>query len=115
MPPWPSVAAGAIRSRMLEDGAIELSRFANGEKPAGRLGDSLGTPDSPGSFRLAWFSMARRNGDAVEPVVPLPADLVAQPENENLLYLNPRALPARFHASYLTPQPAVLCREKDSK
>jgi CRISPR-associated protein Cmr3 len=115
MPPWPSVAAGAIRSRMLADNAIDPSRFADGEKPAGRLGEVLGTPAEPGSFRIAWFSLARRSGDAVDAIVPLPADVIADPENENLVYLNPRVLPAGLQASHPTPQPTVLCRDKDAK
>jgi CRISPR-associated protein Cmr3 len=115
MPPWPSLAAGAIRSRMLADDTIELSRFANGQKPTGRLGEVLGTPMEPGSFRLAWFSLAHRNGDAVEPIVPLPADLVARSEKANLLYLNPRVVSERLNASHSTPQLALLCQEKDSK
>jgi CRISPR-associated protein Cmr3 len=115
MPPWPSLAAGAIRSRMLAADAIDLSGFANGQKPTGRLGEVLGTPMEPGSFRLAWFSLAHRNGDAVEPVVPLPADLVARSENNALLYLNPRVVSERLNASHSTPQLAVLCQEKASK
>jgi len=115
MPPWPSVAAGAIRSLMLAKNNIELGHFADGEKPAGRLGEVLGTPKEPGSFRIAWFSMAHESGSEVEPLIPLPADVIANPDDEDLLYLNPRVLPARLHASHSTPQPAVLCRDKDGK
>ena len=31
IPPWPSVAAGALRSRMLADAGIDLAAFARGE------------------------------------------------------------------------------------
>ena len=31
MPPWPSVAAGAIRSRILVDARIPLNEFADGK------------------------------------------------------------------------------------
>jgi CRISPR-associated protein Cmr3 len=100
---------------MLADDTIDLSSFANGQKPTGRLGEVLGTPTEPGSFRVAWFSLARRNGGAIEPIVPLPADLVAHPEIDNLVYLNPWVVSGRLHASHSTPQLAVLCQGNNSK
>jgi len=115
MPPWPSVAAGAIRSRMLADAKVNLPDFAGGRKPTGRLGDALGTPKEPGSFRLAWFSVARRTGADVEPVLPFPADLFAQESNQSLLYLNPQELPHLAEASHSTVQLAVLKQVKTSK
>ncbi len=79
MPPWPSVAAGAIRSRMLVDARVDLRAFAKGEEtslsPALRA--ALGTPDRPGSFRLFHFSLGRRSDGRIEPLIPLPADLRA--------------------------------------
>lgn len=73
VPPWPSAGAGAIRSRMLVDQGIDPAAFARGEveHPA------LGTPSSPGPFRLSSFQLARRFADGrVELLMPLPADLV---------------------------------------
>jgi CRISPR-associated protein Cmr3 len=78
------------------------------------LGEVLGTPTEPGSFRLAWFSLARRAGANVEPVIPLPADLVAE-QDDNLLYLNPQLLSERLQASHSTPQLTVLQQLKTSK
>jgi len=74
IPPWPSVAAGAIRSRMLVDRQIDLNAFAQGKV----TGDAeLGTPEVPGSFVLAGFYLARRAVDGrVEVLMPSPADLV---------------------------------------
>lgn len=80
VPPWPSVAAGAIRSRMLaEDRAdgkpVDLAAYARGEiqHPV------LGTPTAPGPFQVAGFQLARRLADGrVESLSALPADLVAQ-------------------------------------
>lgn len=115
MPPWPSVAAGAIRSRMLADAGVDFSAFAQGQKPAGDMGDALGTPDSPGSFAVAWFSLARRVGLNVEPVVPLPSDLVAPEDSEDLLYLHPKRLSERLRASYSTSQPALVHQVRGSK
>ncbi|MDY0331673.1 MAG: type III-B CRISPR module-associated protein Cmr3 [Thiomonas sp.] len=72
VPPWPSVAAGAIRSRMLADEGVDLTAFAKGlvNHP------SLGAPAQPGSFTLAAFHLARRKADdAVEVLTAPPADL----------------------------------------
>lgn len=78
IPPWPSVAAGAIRSRMLAedriDGqAIDLAAFAKSEIEH----PTLGTPAKPGSFRVMAFQLARRLADGrVEALYQMPADLV---------------------------------------
>lgn len=73
IPPWPSVAAGALRSRMLADDGIDLAAFARGEVPHA----SLGTPTAPGAFTIAGFHLARRHADGrVEPLLAPPADLV---------------------------------------
>ncbi len=73
VPPWPSVAAGALRSRMLADDGVDLPAFA-----AGRVTHpTLGTPENPGAFRVTTFQMARRFADGrVEALVAPPADLV---------------------------------------
>ncbi|MFA7667754.1 MAG: type III-B CRISPR module-associated Cmr3 family protein [Burkholderiaceae bacterium] len=72
VPPWPSVAAGAIRSRILADDQTDPEAFARGAAHP-----SLGTPDYPGRFRLTHFQLARRTGpeDALELLYPVPADL----------------------------------------
>jgi CRISPR-associated protein Cmr3 len=75
VPPWPSVAAGALRSALLVSKKHDPVKFA-----LGRLtGDAeIGTPTQPGSFTVTAFQLARRleNGK-VEPLFSLPADLVA--------------------------------------
>lgn len=114
MPPWPSVVAGAIRSRMLADGD-GFAAFALGRRPAGVLGEVLGTPVEPGSFRIAWFSVARRNGQAMEPVKPLPADLFAEEGSDRLLYLEPQRLPEGLQGSLATPQIVALRQMKSTK
>lgn len=74
MPPWPSVLAGAIRSRILVDDKVDLAAYALNqvEHPA------LGTPVSPGKFMLDSTHIARRRGDGAEMEVlyPVPADLL---------------------------------------
>lgn len=74
MPPWPSVAAGALRSCILADDGIDLAAFAKGRV----LHSQLGTPAQPGSFVLQHFQLARRKhaDNSVETIHPLPADLV---------------------------------------
>ncbi len=76
MPPWPSLAAGALRSRMLVDHQVDLARFAEDEPPndAG-LAQVLGTPQRPGTFRIGMLAVAREKDGAVEAVFPPPADL----------------------------------------
>lgn len=75
MPPWPSLAAGALRSRMLVDHRVDVARFAAGESLNGSLGRVLGTPSAPGSFRLGLMAVARKTSQTVEIFFPPPADL----------------------------------------
>lgn len=72
IPPWPSVAAGAIRSRMLADEGVDFARFARGEIAH----PTLGTPANPGSFAVTDFQLARRDGAQVQALHAVPADLV---------------------------------------
>ena len=73
VPPWPSVASGAIRSALLAHRGYDPARFADGEI----IDDTeLGTPGRPGSFLITRFQMARRAPDGrVEPLYRIPADL----------------------------------------
>lgn len=80
MPPWPSLLAGAIRSRMLADAGADLGRVTDETRaPAlpAPYDEILGTPSAPGSFRLAGLSLAVRapSGRGMT-LHPLPADLV---------------------------------------
>lgn len=73
IPPWPSVAAGAIRSALLAHRGYDPARFARGEI----AGDAeLGAPARPGTLAITCFQLARRSADgAVEPLYGFPADL----------------------------------------
>ncbi len=74
VPPWPSVAAGALRSAMLAGEGVDLREFAQGRVAHA----ALGTPQAPGSFTVTAFTLARRLPDGrVESLHGLPADLVA--------------------------------------
>lgn len=72
VPPWPSVAAGAIRSRILADDGVDFAAFARGDVDH----PGLGTPTDPRGFRVTGFHLARKSGASVEILVAAPADLV---------------------------------------
>jgi len=79
VPPWPSLAAGALRSRMLVDDGVDLAAFARGEIEHAELG----TPAKPGPFAIAAFHLARRFADGrVELLFQPPADLVITEDDE---------------------------------
>ncbi len=118
MPPWPSVAAGAIRSRMLVDAGVNPAAFASqGERMDGSLGRSLGTPKEPGTFRLARFCLARRVGAGVEPLLPLPADWLATgaKEKPKLHRLAPAPLPEGVESNAATDALPILRIGKQEK
>ncbi len=107
VPPWPSVAAGALRSRMLADDGVDLAAFAGNEvqHPA------LGTPALPGSFAITAFLLARRFADGrVEALVAPPADLVINDEGQSPVVrrLAPTAVAADISASNPLPLLPVL-------
>ena len=115
VPPWPSVAAGALRSALLAQHGYDPARFARGEITDDPV---LGTPARPGSFLIARFQMARRGPDgAVEPLYALPADLsVTQHRAEGdggdddceVRRIKPHAPPKGIQASAATRSLAVL-------
>lgn len=107
--PWPSVLAGALRSALLGQDMHALSDFAAGRRPAGARGEALGTVDAPGTFRMAWASLARADDRGVEPLVPLPADLfAADTDGPALTVLQPVPIPAGAHAGIELPMVPVL-------
>lgn len=113
MPPWPSLAAGAVRSRMLADHQIDPTSLKN-TKPEGAIGECLGTPEKPGDFRITEFCVASRSDASVEVFFPLPADLVAQNDGR-LQYLLPEALHPALQTSYPLPYCPLLAADTPSK
>lgn len=130
IPPWPSVMAGALRSRMLVDAGIDLTAFARGAAPH----PQLGTPAAPGSFTLAAFLLARRDAAGhLEPLVALPADLSVSEAADGAVHvraLSPVAfthsglaagegkdatVPARLQSSAPLPYLPVLAETERSK
>lgn len=117
MPPWPSLMAGALRSRMLADAGVDIAAFARGEPLADpRLAEVLGTPDQPGAFRIAVFTLARRVGHAIDPCFPLPADVVVTDKDlSDCSYLQPTPVPAALCSSALSAQLPALRAAKPGK
>lgn len=114
VPPWPSMAAGALRSRMLADERVDLGAFARGEVDH----PTLGTPTKPGSFAVTAFHLARRFADGrIELLIAPPADLVIN-EGEGqprLRRLQPTALSSGLQTSTNLPLLPVLAEEQRGK
>ena len=113
MPPWPSLAAGALRSRMLADHGIDLAAFAQAGERLPGLSDALhaclGTPQKPGRFRVSLFTLACREKEQAQPCFPLPADVVVTAKTlDDATYLQPTAWHSALQSSYALPQPPLL-------
>lgn len=113
MPPWPSLAAGALRSRILADHGIDLAAFAQAHEHLPDLSDvlhaCLGTPRKPGEFRISLFTLACRENDQVQLCFPLPADVVVTAKAlDNATYLQPTAWHSALQSSYALSQPPLL-------
>ena len=120
VPPWPSVAAGALRSALLVDHGHDTVRFGRGEVSDDPV---LGTPARPGSFLITRFQLARRAGNgAVEPLYGLPADLSVtrraagngRDEGREIRSITPYA-PEGVRASATTASLAMLAEPRRSK
>ncbi len=116
MPPWPSIFAGAIRASMLGRNSDAMERFGPGCKPLDApLGEVLGTPEVPGSFRLVWSGLAVKSpDDSWLPAVPLPADLSVD-DSRNVRSVEPVQLPDGMSSSYQLPMLPVVRCSKPSK
>ncbi|MDW8399799.1 MAG: type III-B CRISPR module-associated Cmr3 family protein, partial [Acetobacteraceae bacterium] len=116
VPPWPSVAAGALRSRMLAEAGIDLPRFARGETRH----DLLGARDAPGAFTVVAFHLARRaHGGEIEILMPPPADLVvlagADGARAAIRAMRPTPLAAGLDCSMTLPLLPVLAEGERRK
>lgn len=114
VPPWPSVAAGALRSRLLADDRVDLAAFARGEVPH----PTLGTPAAPGAFTVTAFHLARRFADGrIEVLVAPPADLViAETDGQPAVRrLAPTRLADGLQASSALPRLPVLAENQRGK
>ena len=120
VPPWPSVAAGALRSALLVHHGHDTERFGRGEVSDDPV---LGTPARPGSFLITRFQLARRAGNGtVEPLYGLPADLSVtrraagngRDEGREIRSITPYA-PDGIRASAATASLALLAEPRRSK
>jgi CRISPR-associated protein Cmr3 len=115
IPPRPSVAAGAIRSRMLADEKIDLAAFGG----SNIAHPTLGTPQNPGSFLLATFQVARRQQDgSTECLMAPPADLIISKTYEEALdirLLNPTAVHSELSSSFTLPLLPILAQNERGK
>lgn len=107
VPPWPSAAAGALRSQVLAHDGVDLHAFAQGRVNH----PSLGTPSAPGSFALTAFTLAHRLVDnTVQSLHAMPADLVVTSLDGQLSIqsLRPMTLNHGLQSSGTQPQVPVL-------
>jgi CRISPR-associated protein Cmr3 len=115
VPPWPSVAAGAIRSALLAHKGVDLPQFAAGQVPD----PELGTPANPGPFRIMQFRLACRFADGrVEPLYAPPADLVISRKDADTLEcvrMRPQELSNGVQSSAATLWHAVLPERERTK
>jgi CRISPR-associated protein Cmr3 len=113
IPPWPSVAAGALRSRMLADDQVDLTAFARGEVEH----PTLGKPEEPGAFTVTAFHLARRRTDGrVEMLIEPPADLVISQSEDGELEvrsLTPTEVPGAGLASSAPFEKLPVLAEKE--
>jgi CRISPR-associated protein Cmr3 len=113
IPPWPSVVAGALRSRMLADAGVDLAAFADGKVTH----PTLGTPNAPGAFAVTAFHLARKTkSEQIEPLFAPPADLVLEAQENappKARRLNPTPTPNGLLTSYPLPQLPILAQEKE--
>ncbi len=118
MPPWPSMAAGALRSQILVINGEDSGQFASGGKLTGELAKSLGTPAEPGTFRLSQFLLANMDvGNLRDVYFPLPSDLIviSEENNKHIHYLHPYRLPASIQTSAPCGQLPVFRVAKQAK
>ena len=115
VPPWPSVAAGALRSMLLSADGVDLDAFARGDVRH----PTLGTPAEPGSFRLCGFDLARRGAaGSAESLHALPADLVVLRDDAGALQVNrlqPTSPAVGLASSAPLPQWPVLSQARRDK
>jgi len=115
IPPWPSVAAGALRSSILVQDGVDLPTFSKGEV----VHPSLGTPAKPGAFRVTDFRFGlQKEGESLQGVYPLPTDLVVSEDDnkvKTLRKLTPQPVPKGVLSSFNLAKVPLLVEENRSK
>jgi len=92
-PPPPSTFYGAIRSKILSEKYPQYESFKDGNIPED-IKKEIGTPALQGSLTIKNFLLARRIRGTVNPVFPIPKDIVKIKGNdeEKLFLLKPEKL-----------------------
>ncbi len=114
VPPWPSAAAGAIRSAILTRDGVDLAAFARSETEH----PALGKPEAPGAFSVTAFRLARRHHDRWEMLFPQPADLVISKTDDDEIRverLQPQVMGHGIQSSLTTAKLPVLTQDGRSK
>ncbi|MCY4263948.1 MAG: type III-B CRISPR module-associated protein Cmr3 [Gammaproteobacteria bacterium] len=110
VPPWPSVAAGAIRTQMLLEDGFDLAEYGRGE----REHPTLGTPRNSGSFVLTEFYLARKGaGEKVEVLMSPPADLIIGSDKEQVSQISPQLLSPKLQFSFPLGQLPILAQGEE--
>ena len=106
-PPRPTVFYGAIRSALMSRNDADFDQPTFGL--SGPVADVVGTKTDAGTLSIARFALARRTGDAVERLYPVPSDVLVRKGDRDApraerryTLLRPREAPGR---GYL-PEPA---------
>jgi CRISPR-associated protein Cmr3 len=78
-PPSPATIYGALRSHILSNCWSEFTKFKNnqGQIPED-VKKEIGTPTELGSLALCQFTLAKRNGNNIEQLFPMPKDVVQE-------------------------------------
>lgn len=119
IPPWPSVAAGALRSALLVHDGIDLAAFASGKARH----STIGTRDEPGEFAVLGFYLAREIDGCIETLHAIPTDLEVVDRRKahgerhqfEIRRLTPQAPVSGIEASAPLPQLAVLRSDAQAK
>lgn len=114
IPPWPSVAAGALRSHLLVDAGIDLKAFAAGQARH----EALGSVKEPGPFTITVFTVARRADGGLELLMPPPADLYIADRQDGRPFcrlLQPQRCHDSLACSAPLPTLPVLAEQERSK
>lgn len=115
MPPMPSVVSGALRSALLVQRGTDITAYSSDT-----IDDELlGRPSKAARFLLSDLCLARRRpDDTIEPLYPLPSDLViAQSSGDEcrLRALEPAMPPQGLAGSNKLPYWAVLAQLSPAK
>lgn len=102
-PPIPSSFYGAIRSAILSQKNAQFSK--NGFSVSDDVArQEIGSASSLGTLQVGMFALARNRSGSVEPLLPVPADVLKQKKGGNKQSLiSPMPLPSNIKANFPMP------------